>query len=286
MMHAQAFLIGVLQGVLEWLPVSSEGVIFVMLNILGADPRDALSYAIFLHLGTMFASVLRFKGEFASMMRYIVCSVMNLIRRRDGHEEDGVLLRVVFIATAATGMTGVPVLFLLHDLFDYVNSVSGGSASAIITLLIGALLILTGVVIGLSGSAASDHERFRNMEDMRPTEVFFLGIVQGFAILPGVSRSGMTISYLLLRGINQESALRISFIISVPAVLGAVFVESLRHPLPYFSLNAAIMFLTSLAIGYATMDILLKIASSLNFSKFCVFIGMIAIMFAVLMMLY
>ena len=111
---------------------------------------------------------------------------------------------------------------------------------------------------------------------MSGKEAFFLGLFQGLAILPGVSRSGTTITYLLLSGVEQGQALIVSFLISVPAVLGAVTLEALSGNFVFFQ-NGLVMLLTSFAMGYLTMDALLKLAKKVNFSIFCVFLGVVTI---------
>jgi undecaprenyl-diphosphatase len=112
------------------------------------------------------------------------------------------------------------------------------------------------------------------------------GLVQGCSILPGISRSGTTITILLMRGITQELALRLSFLMSVPAVLGALILFEV-WALPSVPLMAAaLMVLSSLVAGYLTMDLLLRFAARVNFAFFCIVLGALTIVLAQLPQLF
>jgi undecaprenyl-diphosphatase len=105
-----------------------------------------------------------------------------------------------------------------------------------------------------------------------------LGLAQGFSILPGVSRSGTTLTVLLMRGVRQDEALLVSFIISVPAVLGAIALDCLTgSTIPIQSLPAAAMLTASFITGYATMDVLMRFARNVSFSWFCIAMGMMTL---------
>ncbi|RLG39102.1 MAG: hypothetical protein DRN91_00705 [Candidatus Alkanophagales archaeon] len=243
----QAAILGAVQGVLEWLPVSSEGQsMLLMLKYLSISVSEAFSLAIFLHLGTMFAVLLRFRREFLHM-------VLNPTAK---------LSKLVILATLSTGVTAVP-------LFFFVKNFKSGD---MVSLLIGLMLIATGLLLRAAKTAYGR----KKAEDLSGKEAFFLGLFQGLAILPGVSRSGTTITYLLLSGVEQGQALIVSFLISVPAVLGAVTLEALSGNFVFFQ-NGLVMLLTSFAMGYLTMDALLKLAKKVNFSIFCVFLGVVTI---------
>lgn len=247
----QAAVLGAVQGALEWLPVSSEGqAMLLMLKYLSLSVSEALSLAIFLHLGTMFAVLLKFRHEFVHMILHPTAK----------------LTKLVALATLSTGVTAVP-------LFFFVRNFRSGDA---VSILIGLLLIATGLLL----RAAKRAYGLKKAEDLSAKEVFFLGIVQGFAILPGVSRSGTTIAYLLLSGVEQEQALTLSFLISVPVVLGVVALDIISGGSILLFQNCMIMLLTSFITGYLTMDILLRLARRVNFSAFCILLGMITLLIA------
>ena len=293
----QALILGAVQGIAEWLPISSEGItMFLMINAFGKNPSDAISYAIFLHFGTMLAAILKFKGDFS----HILASFARKNRRnRRKNWRENYILTIILIATLFTGLTAVP----LYIAIKYGSVAVSGK---VFSLLIGALLILTGFILGAperrgrserskvkgesgvgeSGGSSknSESDAYRRAEELSHFESALLGAAQGCAILPGISRSGTTIAFLLLRKIRQEDALKISFIISVPAVLGAVLID-LRGNAQNFNLILGIsMLISSFIFGYATIDVLLRFASIVKFSKFCISIGLIAIIITILTM--
>ncbi|MCW3134930.1 MAG: undecaprenyl-diphosphate phosphatase [Methanophagales archaeon] len=285
----QALILGAVQGVAEWLPISSEGItMFLMINAFGKNPSDAISYAIFLHLGTMLAAILKFKGDFS----HILASFARKKRENS-------MLSIILIATLFTGLTAIP----LYIAIKYGSVAVSGE---VFSLLIGALLILTGFILGAperrerrersersevkgesgvgESGGSSESEAYRRAEELSHFESALLGAAQGCAILPGISRSGTTIAFLLLRKIRQEDALKISFIISVPAVLGAVFINLIGNAQNFNLIIGISMFISSFIFGYATIDVLLRFASIVKFSKFCISIGLIAIIITILTM--
>lgn len=247
----QALVLGALQGITEWLPVSSEGqAMLAMMNWMGMSPADALSCSILLHTGTMLAVIVRFRRELVDMLNM-----------------ESKLMRTVIVATLCTGVTGVPLYMLFRESFT-----AGDQA----TLLIGCLLMITGLMLRLRGSSTRDRE------EITTKEMAILGLAQGFSILPGVSRSGTTLTVLLMRGMKQDEALFISFIISVPAVLGAIALDCLTGSVSIQPLPGAAMLASSFITGYATMDLLVRFARNVSFSWFCIAIGMITVALTVI----
>ncbi len=243
----QAIILGIIQGIFEWLPISSEGQsMLILINAFQMDVDEALSVAIFMHLGTSFAVMIKFREEFKSIIS------------GKNHE----LTRIIVISTVCTGLTGLPLYFILKSTF------TGGIAA---TLLIGVLLILTGIILGLN--KGNGH---KSIDSVTPFDMIILGLVQGFAILPGVSRSGVTLTTLLLRNVEQKTALVISFLISVPVVLGAVALDA-GMILTFDPVLGLAMFLSSLLVGYIMMDFLLQFADRVDFSIFCIFLGVLTI---------
>jgi undecaprenyl-diphosphatase len=241
-------LLGMLQGITEWIPISSEGqTMLVMMKWLGITPVDALSYSILLHIGTMSAVLVKFRGEFLDVLKNI----------------DSRMTRILVVSTICTGITGMPLYFLFKESF------TGGREA---TLLIGGLLILTGLLLRFKGSGS------RSIEDMKMEDMILLGLAQGFSILPGVSRSGTTLTLLLMRNIRQDMALVISFMISVPAVFGALVLDHSITAVPPVSVALAI--LASFVTGYLCMDLLIRFAENVNFSKFCIAMGLVTLLLA------
>ncbi len=247
----QAVLLGILQGIIEWLPISSEGQTMVtMIALYGITPAAALSCSIFLHLGTMTAVLVKFRREFLGVLKAL----------------DSNLARTIIIATLCTGITGLPLYLLMKDTF---------TSGTQVTLLIGLLLVGTGLILRAGRSGIKD------VEEITTRDMVILGLVQGFSILPGISRSGLTTSVLLLRNVRQDVALMISFMISVPAVLGAVVIDHSAAALPVEII--ATMLLAAFVTGYLSMEVLIRVAKTLDFSKFCIALGLLTVVLVIVL---
>lgn len=245
----QAALLGILQGIVEWLPISSQGqTIVAMIALYGISPDAALSYSIFLHLGTMAAVLVKFRREFLGVLRAL----------------DSNLARTIIIATLCTGVTGLPLYLIIKDTF---------TSGTQVTLLIGLLLIGTGLILRAGRPGIKD------VEEITTRDMIILGLVQGLSILPGVSRSGLTTSALLLRNVRQDVALMVSFMISVPAVLGAAIIDHSAAALPVEII--ATMVAAAFVTGYLSMEVLIRVAKTLDFSKFCIALGLLTVVLVI-----
>ncbi len=257
-MKIEYILVAVLQGITEWLPISSQGQgMLFTLFFFDIDPNIAFSLMIWLHLGTMASALIKFRREF-----------FFLILPKSAHD-----LRIrnyIIIATLATGIVALPLYFLIKSFFILIYG-------EITTIIIGILVITTGIILFKSNQKFGK----KSAEDLSLRNFIVAGLAQGFAILPGISRSGVTISTFLWLKCNQEDALKYSFIMSVPIVILAVLTDFLFSGEPILmNFNPTVLLLmigVSFFVGLVTIDFLLKIAKKLNFSLFCIFIGIIAI---------
>ncbi len=251
-------LLGVLQGVTEWLPVSSSGQsMLALISVLQANPETAMKFAIYLHTGTLLAVLVRFRRE----VRYILTSLPKM-------REDKITSYLI-VSTIVTGLVGIPVYLLMKQSLGIL-----AEQGELVTALIGVFLVLTGFAIYLSHKKSG----LRGIENIASRDMVVGGIAQGFAVVPGVSRSGITISALLFLGLKQDTALKLSFLMSVPAVLGAVVLDLLQEDFIVFDFTGlAIAVFTSFIAGYATMDLLIRFSRRIRFDVFCVFFGLVAV---------
>ncbi|MCW4012434.1 MAG: undecaprenyl-diphosphate phosphatase [Candidatus Bathyarchaeota archaeon] len=245
----QSILIGLLQGLLEWLPVSSEGnMVLVLVALFGLPAEETVSTAIFLHLGTGFAALFYFRDE-----------VIRILLGKTPEYAD--LRAKLFIMTLLTGLVGFPIFMWLNI------SVSYGET----------LLALTGLALIATGMLQREAEKKEQTgaEFSWPLSIV-LGSAQGLAIIPGLSRSGLTTSIMLFRNFTGEEAFRISFLMSIPASFAAAFGMMLVDgftPDMYSALSAVIAGI----VGYLAIDALLKLARRISFWKICVGMGAIAV---------
>ncbi len=263
----QGVIMAILQGVIEWLPISSEGQLSLLfVNFLNMNELEAVTLALLLHIGTMISVLWCFRDEFIHMI-----TIPNGIKAE--------ITMITIITTLGTGITAVPIIVFFKSSWEEISQNLPIGTDILFSALIGVLLVITGIIL-----SKQPEQGTRELTTITRKEALLLGMVQGIAALPGISRSGMTITVLLIIGLTQEDALRTSFIISVPAVLGATALEfilngfSLRLDaliigtitFPYWLLFLIIL-LTAI-IGVATMNVLLQL-KDIPYDKFCIGFG-------------
>lgn len=256
-----AIVVGALQGVFEWLPISSEGNITLYLVVVeGLDPTVAVQFSLFLHAGTGIAACVYYRDE----LRSLVADVPQWHPRRAFAPETAMLSFLV-VGTASSVVVGLVIYRLLTDV---VSELTGGAFVA----LLGCLLVGTGLV----QRVGDNWLKARHSPTL--TDAVLVGALQGVAVLPGVSRSGVTAGTLLLRGYDGNDAFRLSFLLSIPAAFGAGFLVFLDVGLPSVSPTAAVLALaTSAVVGYATIGALLRLVRRVSFWAVAVGLGALAI---------
>ncbi len=265
-------IIAILQGLFEWLPISSSGQVFIVsVNAFGFSLNETYSLAIWLHLGTTIAVLLKFRTDFIKIFKsFIPKSIIvdeSDIRKRNW----------LIYATIGTGITAIPLYFIFRIIISGAFIAIQGD---IITLIISGLLILTGIILFKSKKIYGSN----NIEDIPlkdiPKDSFISGLIQGTSILPGISRSGVTVTTILLERYNHGNALRLSFLMSVPVAIASIIVDILFSGAQILTmLNPMLIVLTTLIsflVGYLTIEILLLIAQKINFGYFCIIYGVIA----------
>jgi len=258
-----SIIIGLLQGVFEWLPISSQGGLMIYFsNVLKIAPDIALNYSIFLHLGTTLAALIYFRKDIYNL--FTKKTIKDLVNNPFKTEnKNSIFLRFLIVAVFFSLLVSVPIYFSVG------NNISKISIS-VINLVIGLLLIATGFLIMFS------KRKKLKVGKLSLKNSIYLGLLQGLSVLPGISRSGITTSVLLFEGFNAEKAFRISFILAIPTVLigeiGLLVFNGLT-----FDLFIIISLFISFVVGLLTIDLLIKFAKKVNFSTFCFILGVIYI---------
>jgi undecaprenyl-diphosphatase len=258
--HLIAVVVGLLQGVFEWLPVSSEGNVAIALTALGAGSNAAVSYALFVHLGTAVSATAYYRDE----VRAALASA-SAFDRTAAFDAETATLSFVVLATAAASVVGLVALTLLEAL---VTALTGGAFVA----LIGALLVATGLLQRVANAWSLATRSTPNL-----TDALLVGGLQGLAILPGVSRSGTTTSALLLRGHDGPAAFRLSFLLSIPAAILGGGVGALRGGLGVSPTAGLVALVVAAVVGYATIDLLMRTVRRVAVWALCVGLGALAI---------
>ena len=253
-----AIVLGLLQGITEWLPVSSEGVVAAFYSFfLDRSLSEAVAFALWLHLGTVVSVVIVLRFEVTSLVR----AALSDPRRWSP------LLKFIVLSTVVSAAVGFPLLLTLDDISTRVGAVAMG--------IIGLFMFITG---GLQLRRKEDGSRKR--EDLSYMDAVLAGIAQGFAVLPGLSRSGLTVSALLARQIDRREALVLSFLMSVPASLGAG-IFSLQEGGRIEASSALVSMIVAAVVGLLTIRILLAVVERINFAKFVIIVGAFIIVGAV-----
>jgi len=241
---------GFAQGVGEWLPISSEGLILFIQEHLGSmSVSEIIRYALFLHLGTFLAALIYFRKDVAILIK-------DLFGYKNAPAERQSVLNFYVIATIVSGAIGFGILKAIEGVES-----TFAPATRVVIIALGVLLLITGLLQITKRSGGQRKER-----DITLRDSILLGFVQGFAAFPGLSRSGLTVSALLLRKFDDDVALKLSFIMSLPIVLaGNILLNLGKFSLNYENIVALI---TSFVFGIITIHALLKFAKKINFGWF------------------
>lgn len=263
----QAILLGLVQGLTEFLPVSSSGHLVLAQALLGVNPEaDFVLFSVLLHFGTLLAVIIAFWKD-----------VKELIVEFFGWVKDGFKLkdRPYRRFVAMVLLTIVPMFAVL----PFKSKIEEAMSS---TLLVGCMLLVTAALLLFSEKYNHGH---KTEADATWVDALVVGVMQCFALLPGLSRSGTTISGGLLRGFSRDFAVRFAFIMSLPVVLGANILEvgdalaatpAVAIPLYVYIVGVAVALLS----GLAAIKMVRFIAKRGNFRPFvvyCTLIGIITI---------
>lgn len=193
---------GLLQGLTEFLPVSSSGHLVLFHELLGFSFSDDVLFDVVMHLATALALIVFFRREIPSFVRGFL---RTLTPRRRGAGPDGRLAWLIVLGTVPAVLAGA----FFDDLIETVFR-----SAAVVAATLGGVALLFFVAEKLG-------KRTRRMEEAGVGDAVAVGAAQALALVPGVSRSGITIVAGLVRGFKRDEAARFSFLLSIPAVLGA-----------------------------------------------------------------
>ncbi len=275
-------IIAILQGLFEWLPISSSGqVMIVSVNFFGIPPAQAFSLSIWMHLGTTLAVLIKLRKDYIQIIKSILPKKFEVdgsdIKKRNW----------LIYATIGTALTAIPLYFL----FKFVI-IEGFDATQgdMLTLVISGLLIITGIML-LTFRRKFGKKTLKtvsNRELVKDSSIS--GLIQGIAILPGISRSGFTVSTILFEKYDQDQSLKLSFLMSVPVALASIGMDIIFGEGSVFGtidiFTILIITVVSFIIGYLSMEVLLKIAQKINFSYFCILYGVVSFLIIVPFMLF
>ena len=252
----EVLILAVVQGLTEWLPVSSSGHLVITQTILGLNLP--IIFDVMLHVGTLIVVLAVFRKDIVDIIKAVV--------KRDFETEEGKLALFIVVGS-------VPLAIIGFTFYDTIESLFSN------LLAVGVALVITGCVLFFSEKRAGNKK-------MGIIDSLLIGLAQGIAIIPGISRSGVTVSTGLLRKIDKATAFRYSFMLSVPAILGATVMES--KDIVIGNIDAVPLFVgatISMIAGYASLKLLQKIVMNQKFHLFayyCWTAGIVLILFIIL----
>lgn len=258
----QAVILGLIQGVTSWLPVSSKTQVLLFGTLLFNLPfHDLLSFALIVHIGDLLALFVMFKKEYISLLKVRPkTSDLKNFAILDGDKK---LAYYVIFSVIATAIIALPLYLLVrHSL----SELSG----TLFLFFTGVMLLAMSVISKASGSKSQPAK-------LTVKSAALTGAAQGLAVLPGISRSGITSSSLLLQGVKQDEAIKLAFIIGTPMIILALIVFQFTDgytglTLPIVVAGIAVSMITS----YVTMNVMLKIAQRVKFYWFTIAFALLA----------
>ncbi|HEX7587461.1 MAG TPA: undecaprenyl-diphosphate phosphatase [Anaerolineae bacterium] len=213
MLIFQAIILGLVQGLSEFIPISSSAHLIIVPWLFGWNDAvlDSLSFDVALHIGTLVALLLFFAADWVRLIR---AGIASIIERKIGEDVDRRLAWLIVVGTIPGGIAGVLGETAVEELFHKPNVPIAQTA-----------MIVMAFIIALLGAILFAAERIarhvRGMKDLTLKDTIVIGLAQAFALFPGVSRSGSTITAGLFLGLERETAARFSFLLSAPIIAGA-----------------------------------------------------------------
>ncbi|MGN1098445.1 MAG: undecaprenyl-diphosphate phosphatase [Clostridia bacterium] len=267
----KAIILGLIQGLSEFLPISSSGHLAIAGRLMGMDPEadNLLSFNILLHVATLVAVFIVYREDIFNMIKAFFSMLGDIFTGKGAGLEKDMYRRLVLMLIVGTLPAVVASLFF-GDLIENPS-----------LFIIGIFLIITAILLFVSERLAGGK---RTLENMTFRDAIIVGCFQGLGVLPGISRSGSTIVGGLFAKLDKNVAVRFSFLLSIPAILGALVLDlknlaagtSQMAPLPCV---AAGMLVAGVS-GYFAIKFLLNIVrkSKLSvFSVYCTIAGIVSI---------
>jgi len=239
----QLLILGVIQGITEWLPVSSSGHLAIISEILGL--KEDLGFYVMLHFATLLVLLIYFRKDIISLLKL-----------------ENKLLYYLIIGTIPIGIIG----YFFHNIIESFFSN---------LIYIGIFLIINSIILYST-------KYFKGEKRLNFKNSFLVGLFQAIALLPGISRSGITIGSSLILKIKKQDAINFSFLLAIPAILGATILEIKNFSFDYLHIPG---FFAAFITGYITLSVLIKLIKENKFyifSYYCFVMGVLILIWKIL----
>ncbi len=259
-----AIILGILQGITEWLPISSSGHLAIFQFYLEEEPP--ILFDIILHIGSLCVIFYIMRDEIKRVLDSVPSFFSNY-RNYTNLKGEQRLIGLVIVASIPTAIIG----------FTFDSTVIGDFYSEM--HLVGGCLIFTGILVWLSKDYSGD----KQIDDFPIKNALIVGFFQGLAILPGVSRSGSTIAISKMLGMEPVKAARFSFLLFIPAITGATIlkIQDIDETISEVgTLSLMLGFMSSVITSYFSINILLNLIKKQQFHYFtpyCILLGLLLI---------
>lgn len=267
--YFEAAILGLVQGLAEFLPISSSGHLALLQYIFGVEGDKVIFFSVILHLGTLLSVFVVYRKDLYNLILELFRLIKDLISGKglclEGNDTRklGVMIIIATLPTVAIGLA-------FKDLF----AAFFGSLIAI-----GIGWIVTGFLMLFAEKIAGAN---KDIKKMNYRNAIFVGILQGFAICPGVSRSGSTLVGGLISGLNKEFAVKFAFLISIPSILGSAVLElpdAIKAGIEPSTLGPmALGFIIAAVSGYIAIKAMIKVVSDKKLKYFSYYVWVIGVL--------
>ena len=273
MTYFEAIILGLVQGLAEFLPISSSGHLALIQGLFGIEGESVLLFAVLLHVGTLVSVFICYWKDIWELLVELVVTVKDLCTGNGLRLDERPVRKLgvmIIVATIPTGIIGL----LFNDIF-------AGLYSSFVAIGIG--FIITGVLMFLAERMGGAN---RGIENMNFRNALFIGTLQGIAICPGISRSGSTLIGGLTTGLRREFAVKFAFLISIPSILGSVVLEvpdAVKAGLdPGLAGPIVVGMLVAAVSGFVAIKTMIKIVSDKKLSYFSYYVWVLGVVTIVL----
>ena len=274
--YLQAIILGLVQGLAEFLLISSSGHLALLQYFFGVEADSVLIFTVLLHLGTLIAVFVVYWKDITDLLKELCCVIYDVFHHRGlriNHTPTRRLGFLIIVASIPTAVIGL----LFNDTFEsfYSN-----------LLAIGIGLLFTGTILWIADRMASGDKHIR---EMKFSNAIFVGVMQGIAITPGVSRSGSTLFGGLMSGLDRAFAVKFAFLISIPSILGSFLLElpgAMHEGLGGASLGPVLTGVVVSAVsGYVAIKLMIKLVTDKHLTVFSFYtwgLGALVVIYALL----
>lgn len=263
MTYIEAIILGLVQGLAEFLPISSSGHLALLQQFFGIEEDNVLLFAVLLHVGTLISVFIVYWKDIWELIVELCITIKDIFTGKGLRIEERPVRKLglmIIVATIPTGIIGI----FFNDFFDSLYN-------SIVPIGIG--LLITGCLLIL---AEKRNNATKRIGEMRYLDAFIVGTVQGIAICPGISRSGSTLFGSLMCNLDREFAVKFVFLMSIPSILGSAVLETpaaLEQGMNIADLGPIVVGMIVAAVsGLAAIKGMIKIVSNKKLSYFSYYV--------------